>query len=79
MTKKTTNVRTGELNYDKYASEIYDEDIRRSIPGHTELHMAIEKVAREFLEQHEVKKFSSLGLVLVLPLKKYLSLCPPLH
>ena len=62
MADKTTNVRADELNYDKYASEIYDDDIRRSIPGHDELHKAIEKVVREFSQKHEVKKILELGI-----------------
>ena len=53
---KTTNVRANDLNYDKYANEIYDDDIRRSIPGHDNLHKEIIKTVREYTENHEVMK-----------------------
>lgn len=46
MVNKTTNVRVDELNYDKYEREIYDDDIKRSIPGHDELHKAIKIIRR---------------------------------
>ncbi len=76
MSDKTTNVRADELNYDKYASEIYDDDIRRSIPGHDELHKAIEKVVREFSKKHEVKKILELGVGTGLTSEKILKLIP---
>ena len=76
MADKTTNVRADELNYDKYASEIYDDDIRRSIPGHDELHKAIEKVVREFSQKHEVKKILELGIGTGLTSEKILKIIP---
>ncbi len=36
-----TNVQPGDLNYDHYEMQKYDNDIVRSIPGHTELHLAL--------------------------------------
>ena len=76
MVGKTTNVRADELNYDKYASEIYDDDIKRSIPGHDELHKAVEKVVREFSQKHEVKKILELGIGTGLTSEKILKLIP---
>src|SRR3989338_7968463 len=76
MDNKTTNVRADELNYDKYASEIYDDDIRSSIPGHDELHKAIEKVVREFSQKHEVKKILELGIGTGLTSEKIFKLIP---
>ena len=76
MDKKTTNVRADELNYDKYASEIYDDDIKRSIPGHDELHKTIEKVVREFSQKHEVKKILELGIGTGITSEKMLKLIP---
>ena len=57
----TTNVKPDDLNYDHYATQIYDEDIRRSIPGHDELHKKIEAMVKSYTHKHEVKKILDLG------------------
>lgn len=41
-----TNVNPEELNYDRYATSKYDEDIVRSIPGHVELHQKIDQIIK---------------------------------
>mgnify|MGYP001560013222 CR=1 FL=1 len=61
MPNKTTNVLANELNYDKYATEIYDDDIKRSIPGYDDLHKAIEKVVHNYTGEYQVKKNSRTG------------------
>lgn len=59
---KTTNVTAGDLNYDKYANEIYDDDIRRSIPGHDNLHKELINTVREYSKDHEMMKILELGI-----------------
>lgn len=57
---KTTNVHASELNYDKYSSEKYDQDIVNSIPFHKELHKKIiEFVSKNF---NKDKKYVILDL-----------------
>ncbi|MFH0836740.1 MAG: class I SAM-dependent methyltransferase [Candidatus Aenigmatarchaeota archaeon] len=76
MTDKTTNVRADELNYDKYSSKIYDDDICRSIPGYTELHKIIEKVVQEYLKKNRVKNILELGIGTGLTSEKILKHIP---
>mgnify|MGYP001585188924 CR=1 FL=1 len=73
---KTTNVNAGDLNYDKYANEIYDDDIRRSIPGHDNLHKEIINTVREYSKHHEVMKILELGIGTGLTSEKILELIP---
>jgi len=57
---ETTNVQASELNYDKYSSEKYDQDIVNSIPFHKELHKKIiEFVSKNFDKD---KKYAILDL-----------------
>ncbi len=49
-----TNVNPNELNYDHYATEKYDSDIVRSIPGHVELHQHIDLLVESFPEQPKI-------------------------
>ena len=76
MADKTTNVRANELNYNKYANEIYDDDIRRSIPGYDVLHKTIEEVVRDFSQNHEVKKILELGIGTGLTSERILKIIP---
>ena len=76
MADKTTNVRADELNYDKYTSEVYDNDIKRSIPGYDELHKAIDKTVHELSKKHEVKKILELGIGTGLTSEKILKIIP---
>ena len=73
---KTTNVNAGDLNYDKYANEIYDDDTRRSIPGHDKLHKEIINTVREYSKHHEVMKILELGIGTGLTSEKILELIP---
>ena len=73
---KSTNVNADELNYDKYEAKIYDNDIRRSIPGHDELHKIIEETTREFSKKHKVKKVLDLGIGTGITSEKILKLLP---
>lgn len=41
MSSPTTNVQPEDLNYDAYETDVYDEDIIRSIPGHGDLHLSL--------------------------------------
>ncbi|NQV91858.1 class I SAM-dependent methyltransferase [Candidatus Woesearchaeota archaeon] len=45
-----TNVKPEDLNYDHYETAKYDKDIVRSIPGHVELHKAIDQIVRKNLK-----------------------------
>ncbi len=72
MEEKTTNVSAGELNYDSYESNIYDEDIVRSIPGHEELHQEIEKV----IEEKKPERILELGVGTGLTSEKILKIVP---
>ncbi len=72
----TTNVQAGDLNYDRYENEIYDEDIRRSIPGHKNLHVQIERIIQEYASFHTVKKLLELGVGTGLTTQKVLELLP---
>ena len=44
-----TNVKSKQLNYNKYSMKKYDDDIVRSIPGHKEFHKKIEQIVRNKL------------------------------
>ncbi|MDD2786233.1 MAG: methyltransferase domain-containing protein [Patescibacteria group bacterium] len=76
MDDRTTNVAAGDLNYDSYESEIYDDDIRRSIPGHDELHKKFEEVAREYIASNKVERILELGIGTGLTSEKILKLIP---
>ena len=56
---KTTNVVASQLNYDKYSSQKYDQDIINSIPFHREIHGEISEFIRKF---NKNKKYSILDL-----------------
>ena len=57
---QTTNVKASQLNYDKYTTSKYDQDIVNSIPFHRELHNLIAKfVGKNF---NEKKEYSVLDL-----------------
>lgn len=73
---QTTNVKPGDLNYDHYDMQIYDEDIRRSIPGHDELHKKIEAMVKSYAHKHEVKKILDLGTGTGITLEKMLRFVP---
>lgn len=76
MTNKTTNVCASDLNYDKYANKTYDDNIKRSIPWHDELHNVIEKIIYEFSSNHKVKKILDLGIGTWLTSEKILKSVP---
>ncbi len=73
---QTTNVKPGDLNYDHYAMEVYDEDIRHSIPGHDELHKKIEEIVEGYAKNYEVKKILDLGTGTGITLEKMLHFVP---
>ncbi len=58
----TTNVKPEELNYDHYATEKYDDDIVRSIPGHEELHRHIDKIVEEDFRGRKALRILELGV-----------------
>jgi len=45
---ETTNVKPSQLNYDKYTSDKYDQDIINSIPFHREIHDLILKFFKKY-------------------------------
>ena len=49
-----TNVKPDELNYDRYETKKYDDDIIRSIPGHEELHRHIDQLVESLPEQPKI-------------------------
>ena len=44
----TTNVKSAQLNYDKYTANKYDRDIVNSIPFHRQIHSLIAKCIKKF-------------------------------
>ena len=55
-----TNVKAGELNYDKYTTDKYDQDIVNSIPFHKELHEHIADFVKSNFDS--TKEYSILDL-----------------
>lgn len=76
MTSKTTNVRPNELNYNNYMGKVYDDDIKRSIPGHNELHKIIENEVHGFLRKHKIRKILELGVGTGITSQKILRIVP---
>lgn len=72
----TTNVAPEDLNYDRYESEIYDEDIRRSIPGYDAMHQKIDDVVREYVADNKVNKILDLGIGTGLTAERLLKITP---
>ena len=58
----TTNVKPGQLNYDKYTSEKYDKDIVNSIPFHREVHGLIVDFLKGNYKPDQVQKILDLGV-----------------
>ena len=56
----TTNVKSSQLNYDKYSSQKYDRDIVNSIPFHREIHKRIINFISRSFDKN--KKYSILDL-----------------
>jgi tRNA (cmo5U34)-methyltransferase len=52
---KTTNVKPSQLNYDKYTSDKYDQDIVNSIPFHRDIHDLIVEVVKKYRPNKECK------------------------
>ncbi|MBU1132107.1 class I SAM-dependent methyltransferase [Patescibacteria group bacterium] len=52
---ETTNVKPSQLNYDKYTSDKYDQDIINSIPFHREIHDLIVEFVKKFNPKKEYK------------------------
>ncbi|MBU0707125.1 class I SAM-dependent methyltransferase [Patescibacteria group bacterium] len=76
MSEKTTNLRADNLNYNNYANEVYDDDVRRSIPGYDELHKSIVKVVSKFSQKHKVRNILDLGVGTGFTSKKILKIIP---
>lgn len=72
----TTNVQAKELNYDSYENEVYDEDIRRSIPGYEELHKELETAIKKYSQNNDVKKILELGVGTGISTEKVLRIIP---
>src|SRR3989339_684758 len=51
----TTNVKPSQLNYDKYTSDKYDQDIVNSIPFHREIHDLMVEFAKKYSPKKEYK------------------------
>jgi ubiquinone/menaquinone biosynthesis C-methylase UbiE len=60
--RSSTNVKPNELNYDSYSMEKYDQDIKRSIPGHDELHNKIASFLKEDLKNKSNLRVLELGV-----------------
>src|SRR3954468_7131418 len=73
---KTTNVQPDDLNYDHYAMDKYDADIRRVIPGHEDLHKEIENVMRVYAQKHTVEKIADVGIGTALTAERILKITP---
>jgi len=56
----TTNVKPGELNYEKYSSDKYDRDIVNSIPCHREIHECLRNFITKNFDKNQ--KFSIIDL-----------------
>lgn len=74
--KLHTNVQPEDLNYDHYETEVYDEDIKRSIPGYTQLHDWIDKCVLQFSQNHEISKILELGIGTGLTTVRILKIVP---
>jgi len=67
-----TNVKAKELNYDRYETEKYDEDIVRSIPGHVELHKKIDRLMSKFRYPKQILELGvGTGLTALRVLRKF--------
>ncbi len=73
---KTTNVQVNDLNYNRAATEKYDDDIQRVIPGYEEMHREIEKFVCEYSRSHNILKMADLGIGTGLTSKRILKLVP---
>ncbi len=58
---KTTNVKASDLNYDKYSSDKYDQDIINSIPYHKELHEHISDYIKSSFDKNKEYHILDLG------------------
>ncbi len=58
----TTNVKPSDLNYDKYTTEKYDQDIVNSIPYHRELHEHIIKFVKDNFDSQKEYSILDLGV-----------------
>lgn len=72
----TTNVKPEELNYDKYANEKYDDEIKNVIPGYDELHEKIVDKLRAYSKENEIKKIADLGCGTGLTSEKLMKVVP---
>ncbi len=79
MTATTTNVDPSELNYDSYERDVYDDDIRRSIPGHRDLHVALQDCVEKHVQHTEVSEILELGIGTGITSEVILSLIPEAH
>ncbi len=57
----TTNVKSSQLNYDKYTSDKYDKDIVNSIPFHREIHNLIIDFVKSNYKSEERQEVLDLG------------------
>jgi len=74
--ERTTNVAPEDLNYDRYETEKYDDDIRRSIPGYEEMHKEIDDVVTEYVENNKVDNVLDLGVGTGLTAERLLKFTP---
>lgn len=56
-----TEFQPQDLNYHDDSSAIYDDDIRRSIPGYEELHVILEEEIKKSSAQQPIKRIVDLG------------------
>lgn len=76
MKGRTTNVNSGELNYDSYDMEQYDRDIKAVIPGHNSLHEEIRKIITEHDRVQKIRKVIDLGVGTGLTAESVLTIVP---
>ena len=50
-----TNVKANQLNYDKYETKKYDDEVKRSVPGHKKLHKEVSKFIKNNFKGKKVK------------------------
>lgn len=76
MLKKTTNVIASELNYDKYDNTVYDDDIRRSIPGYEIMHNKLDEFIAKFSKTTPILKMLELGIGTGISSERILKILP---
>jgi tRNA (cmo5U34)-methyltransferase len=76
MGKDTTNVKPGELNYERYSSKKYDRDIVNSIPHHSEIHEQLRLFITKNFDKNQKYSIIDLGVGTGITSKLFQDLLP---